>query len=124
MTEPFLAAIVLFGGNIIKEIPAHNHATTHTLTSTPAASTYAATTNTPASTLVTATLPVIGSGPAAQTLNGYAPANNSATLAPCTVSGTVNIGVTGGSQPFDIMQPYFGINNIIAKEGVLLTRND
>lgn len=35
----------------------------------------------------------------------------------------VNIGITGGSQPFSITQPYLGLNFIIALEGIYPSRN-
>lgn len=108
---------------IITEMPAHNHTAVPNLTSAPSASTAAATANTPASTLVPATLPVLGSGPAAQTIKGYAQADGSTTLASVPVSGSVAIGIAGGSQPFNIMQPYLGMNYIIAIEGTYPSRN-
>lgn len=40
-----------------------------------------------------------------------------------TVSGSVSIGIAGGSQPFSIMQPYLGMNYIIAVEGIYPSRN-
>jgi microcystin-dependent protein len=33
------------------------------------------------------------------------------------------ISPTGGSQPFSIMQPYLGMNYIIALEGIFPSRN-
>ena len=42
-------------------------------------------------------------------------------LAPATV--TVTAGPTGGSQPFNNMQPYLGINFTIALEGIYPSRN-
>ena len=40
---------------------------------------------------------------------------------PAAVSATV--GIAGGSQPFSIMQPYLGMNFIIAVQGVYPSRN-
>lgn len=40
-----------------------------------------------------------------------------------TVMSTGNTAIAGGSQPFDIMQPYLGMNYIIATEGVYPSRN-
>jgi microcystin-dependent protein len=37
--------------------------------------------------------------------------------------GPTAIGVTGGSQPFNIMQPYLALNYIIALEGIFPSRN-
>lgn len=36
---------------------------------------------------------------------------------------TVTVGLTGGSQPFSNMQPYLGLNFIIALQGIFPTRN-
>ena len=48
----------------------------------------------------------------------YAPANT----ANGQMGGTA-IGIAGGSQPHNIMQPYLGLNFIIAMEGVYPSRN-
>jgi microcystin-dependent protein len=109
---------------LITNMPAHNHtADASTLQVTPSASTAAATTHIPGSTLVPAQLPTIGGGPSATTIKGYAPKDNTASLASGTVSGNVTIGIAGGSQPFSIMQPYLGISYIIAIEGIYPSRN-
>lgn len=51
----------------------------------------------------------------------YAPAGS----APAVVldPASVTTGITGGSQPFSIMQPYLGMNNIICLFGVFPARN-
>ena len=36
---------------------------------------------------------------------------------------SVTVGLTGGSQPFSIIQPYEGMNNIICLEGIFPSRN-
>jgi microcystin-dependent protein len=109
---------------LITNMPAHNHlADASNLVVTPSASTAAATTNIPGSTLVPAKLPTIGGGPSATNINGYALKDNTATLASGTVSGSINVGIAGGSQPFSIMQPYLGMNYIIAVEGIFPARN-
>jgi microcystin-dependent protein len=109
---------------LITNMPAHNHiATAANLTVAQSASTAAATTNIPGNTLVPAVLPTIGGGPSATTIKGYAPQDNSTTLASSQVTGTVNVGIAGGSQPFSIMQPYLGMNYIIAVEGIFPSRN-
>lgn len=108
---------------IITEMPAHNHVAVPTLTASPSASTAAATTNTPAAGLVPAVLPRMGSGPAATTINGYAPKDDTTSLAPGAVTGSITVGIAGGSQPFSIMQPYLGMNYIIAIEGIFPSRN-
>ena len=86
---------------IITEMPAHNHPV-----------------SVPASQDVgTLYAPVNGSVPAASN-------QRSAQFAP---SGTVQLsavaGITGGSQPFSIMQPYLGLSFIIALEGIYPSRN-
>lgn len=108
---------------LITNMPAHNHTATPTLTVAQSASTAAATTNTPGNTLVPATLPTIGGGPSATTIKGYAPQDNTTTLASSAVSGSIAVGIAGGSQPFSIMQPYLGMNYIICLEGVFPSRN-
>ncbi|ACU63284.1 phage tail protein [Chitinophaga pinensis] len=108
---------------IMTNLPAHNHVTVSNLTINPAASTAAATTNIPGSTLVEATLPNIGSGPAAQPIKGYAVGDSTAILAPSAVSGSVTIGIAGGSQPFSIQRPYLAMNYGIALYGIYPSRN-
>lgn len=108
----------------IANMPMHNHpADAGTLVATPSASTAAATTKTPAAGMVPATLPSIGSGPSATPVNGYAAQDNTTTLAPGKVSGSVNVGIAGGSQPFSILNPYLVMNYLIATEGVFPSRN-
>lgn len=53
--------------------------------------------------------------------NYAAPAGGNGSMAPTNISGT--IAVTGGSQPFSIMQPYLGMNYIICLEGIFPSRN-
>lgn len=87
----------------INQLPAHTHAAT---TQTNASSGEA-----------TDTLPTgnnLASG------NQYASTNNVQMSASAT---QVNIGVTGGNQPFSIIQPYLAINFIIALEGIFPSRN-
>lgn len=108
----------------INNMPIHNHvANTSTLSVTPSASTAAATTNTPGTSLVPATLPTIGGGPSATTIKGYAPKDNTTTLAANTITGSVTIGTAGGSQPFNIRNPYLGVNYLIALEGIFPSRS-
>ena len=109
---------------LITNMPAHNHtAIPASLTVAQSASTAAATTNIPGNGLVPAVLPTIGGGPSATTIKGYAPQDNTATLAASAVTGTISVGIAGGSQPFSIMQPYTGMNYIIAMEGIYPSRN-
>jgi microcystin-dependent protein len=102
-------------------LPLHNHPVDANLVITPSASTAAGTTNIPGPTLVPAVLPTIGGGPSAVALKGYAVRNDSTSLAPATVSGSV--GFAGGSQPFDNHSPYMAVNYIIALMGIFPTRN-
>jgi microcystin-dependent protein len=53
--------------------------------------------------------------------NSYAP-STSTPLVPLAPN-SVAIGVSGGSQPFGILQPYLAINFIIALEGIFPSRN-
>jgi microcystin-dependent protein len=109
---------------LITNMPAHNHlATATSLTVAQSASTAAGTTNVPGNGLVPAVLPTIGAGPSGTTIKGYAPQDNSTTLASSPVTGNVTVGIAGGSQPFSIMNPYLGMNYIIAVEGVYPARN-
>ncbi|WP_160717083.1 phage tail protein [Chitinophaga solisilvae] len=110
---------------LITNMPAHNHTGTIASASVAqAASAAAATTNTPGSTVVPAQLPVFGAGPTAQQIKGYGVPDNTTFLAPTTnVTGTINVGIAGGSQPFSIMNPYLGMNYIIAIEGVYPSRS-
>lgn len=109
---------------LITNMPAHNHtATAGSLTVVQSASTAAATTNIPGSGLVPAVLPTIGGGPSGTTIKGYAPQDNTTTMGSGTVSGSVTVGIAGGSQPFSIMNPYLGMNYCIALQGIFPSRN-
>lgn len=107
----------------IGNMPMHNHtAVASGLTSSPSASTAAATSNTPGATLVPAVLPTIGGGPSATSIKGYAPQDNTTSLAPSTVTGNVTIGISGGSQPFSTMNPVLAITYLFAMEGIFPSR--
>lgn len=104
---------------LITNMPAHNHsAVAGNMISNPAAAATAGTTNVPGPTVVPANLPVLGGGPTASAIKGYAAPDNTTFMAPGTVTGTVNVGITGNSQPFSIQNPYLAMNYIIALEGV------
>lgn len=108
---------------LITNIPAHTHtANGNGLTVAQSASTATGTTNIPGNTLVPAVLPVIGSGPSGTTIKGYAPQDNSTTLASSQVGGTLTTNATGDGQPFSIMPPYVGMNYIIAVQGIFPSR--
>jgi microcystin-dependent protein len=110
-------SVVLTIGNV----PLHNHPVDANLIVSSSASTAAGTTATPGPTLVPAVLPTIGGGPSATPIKGYAVKNDSTTLAPATVTGSV--GFAGGNQAFGIMNPYLAINYIIALQGIFPSRN-
>lgn len=110
---------------LITNMPAHNHTGTIASASVAQAATaVAGTTATPGSTVVPAVLPTIGGGPSAQPIKGYGVPDNTTFMAPTTnVTGTVNVGIAGGSQPFSIMNPYLGMNYCIALQGIFPSRN-
>ena len=63
-------------------------------------------------------------------VNGYV--NDSAPTIPLVgisgggggiTGGSVTVGVSGGSQPFSILQPYLAVNYIICTEGIFPSRN-
>jgi len=108
----------------LNNLPSHTHtADASSLVVTPSASTAAGTTNTPGPTLVPAVLPIIGGGPSATPMKGYAVKNNSTTLAADTVTGGVVIGLTGSGLPVSILNPYVAITYAIATQGIYPTRN-
>jgi microcystin-dependent protein len=108
----------------INNMPAHTHtADISTLAVAPQASTAAGTSNTPGNDMVPAVPPSIGSGPNAQQVRTYGVKDGTATLFPSPVSGNVAIGVTGGTQPFSIQNPYLAMTWLIATEGVFPSRN-
>jgi microcystin-dependent protein len=92
---------------IITEMPAHNH----TVATQANVSSAAGNSTNPS-----------GNFPAVSTTrdNVYANASN-ATMNASAVQTT--IGVAGGSQPHNNMQPYLGMNYIIAVEGIFPSRN-
>jgi microcystin-dependent protein len=104
------------------QIPMHTHAMTHTLTAAPKASTQAATSNVPAAINVPAALPTIGAGVNTFTVNGYNTAPD-VTLLPADVSGSIVAGVSGGSQPHSILQPYLAVNYCLAMQGIYPSRS-
>ncbi|SES01253.1 phage tail protein [Pedobacter rhizosphaerae] len=93
---------------LITNMPMHNH----TLT----ASSLAGTVGVPSANVLSAS-PKTGSGPNATTLNTYNAGPVDSVLNP------QSIGLSGGSQPFNNMQPYLGINYTICVEGMFPSRN-
>lgn len=93
---------------IITEMPAHNH--TAQLINSPTA-TVAANTKIPGGNYLapnpTTAIYYSGTTPGGGPLAG----------------GSVTVGIAGGSQPHNNMQPYLGLNYIIALEGVFPSRN-
>jgi microcystin-dependent protein len=100
-------------------LPAHSHTFSGT-GSTLNATTVKATAQVPAAGLLLGKS-VDTNGVAAPQI--YAPSGSTPTVAlgGLNVAGTV--GPTGGSQPFSLMQPYLGMNFIIAIEGIYPSRN-
>lgn len=96
---------------IITEMPAHNH----TISATVNASSTSAATGNPNNAYLAIS----------RSISPYISASASPAvdlaLAPGAISATV--GIAGGSQPFSIMQPYVGMNFIIALEGIFPSRN-
>ncbi|KAA2238902.1 phage tail protein [Chitinophaga agrisoli] len=108
----------------IGNMPAHNHvADLSQATSIPSASTAPGTTSTPANNMVPAKLPNQGTGPGALPITGYAAQDNTTTLAPGKVGGTIQIGISGGTQPFSIQNPILAISYLIATAGIFPSRN-
>lgn len=105
-------------------MPTHNHiADSSGLSMIPSASTADGITNIPAADMVPAQVPVIGSGPNAITVKAYTKQDDSTTLAPGKISGSVAIGMAGGNQPFSIQNPYLAMNYLIATEGIFPSRS-
>ncbi len=108
----------------ILNMPMHNHPADLTqVTSIPSASTAPGTAAVPAANMVPARLPNQGTGPGALPITAYAAQDNTVTLAPGKVGGTLNIGIAGGSQPFSIQNPILAISYLIATEGIFPSRN-
>jgi microcystin-dependent protein len=99
---------------IITEMPAHNH-TIGTIT-IPAVSASSGNTNTPGPGNNLAKL--VDSRNNA--LNVYSSSAPDTTLGS---GGTATIGIAGGSQPHNNMQPYLGMNYVICMEGIFPSRN-
>jgi len=103
----------------INQMPAHNHSVSVTVTVS--ASNAQATDSVPTASINTPAAPY-------DTLNAAAIAgyNNQAPNTPLNIGGgaaTGTTGITGGSQPFPILQPYLAVNYIIAMEGIFPSRN-
>lgn len=103
---------------LINQLPAHTHAVA--LTVTVSASNAQATTSVPAAAnSLAAPYDILNANPIA----GY---TNTAPNTPLNIGGGNVAGqtaITGGSQPFSIMQPYLVVNYIIALQGVFPSRS-
>lgn len=91
---------------IITEMPAHNHATQ---------------TTTNASTGNNSSDPTNGFPGASSTRDSIYNSSADAKMNPGMVQ--VTVGIAGGSQPHNNMQPYLGMNYIICMEGIYPSRN-
>jgi len=91
------------------QIPSHTHALN--------VNNAAGNTASPGQTTYLAAGPATGSGPNASQLNTYTSVANNTTL------NSTSIGLTGGGQPFSILQPYLTVNFVIALQGVFPSRN-
>jgi microcystin-dependent protein len=94
-------------------MPAHNHLVTSKMMVNSAAGTV----STPVATNALAAIVDINTDPA----KGYSTVAPNVELNSGTVTNTVS--VVGGSQPISILQPYLGVNYIIALEGIFPSRN-
>lgn len=102
------------------QMPAHTHGSVLSgITVTIPAVSSAGNSNTPGSGMRLAKLVDSRNNP----LNVYSNAAADTNLAAGSVGGTLQIGVSGGSQPFSIMQPYLAMNFVICLEGIYPSRN-
>ena len=101
----------------VNQMPAHTH--TATATSTLNASTTKATLQTPVAGAVFGKS-VDTTGTAVPVI--YCPAGTPATVA-LAGAGTVTNSITGGSQPFSILDPYLCLNFTIYLQGIFPSRN-
>lgn len=110
----------------ILEMPSHNHsADASSLTAAVSASTANGAGNTPSPSNVPAKTFVSKTGPGVgDAVDSYADASNAdTTLHGGPVSGNIQIGNSGGSQPFSIVQPIQVIQFIFCLQGVFPSRN-
>jgi microcystin-dependent protein len=91
------------------QLPSHSHAFN--------VNNSAGSTATPGTTTYLAAGPSTGSGPNASSLPTYT------TTAPNTTLSANAIGLTGGTNPFTVVQPYLAVTFVIAMEGVFPSRN-
>ena len=109
---------------LINNMPAHNHAVVVT-SPTPAiiADNSVANTSVPTGNRL-AISPKTGSGPNASTLNTYTTATgNPVQLGTAAGPITAQTGISGGSLPFSLVQPFLAINYCISLQGIFPSRN-
>ncbi len=105
------------------QMPMHTHAAQPSLSTQISATTSAASAAAPSGTEIFAATTGTTSEGEAVTVNAYAPATAAnTTLQGGAVTGTVAIGIAGGSQPVPIIQPYQAIQWIICLEGIFPPR--
>jgi microcystin-dependent protein len=102
---------------IVTNMPAHTHAATATV-GAQVAGAASNSASTPSAT--NKYLGASGGGPGAATI--WSDALNSP-VAMGGVSGSVDVAVAGGSQPFSLLNPYLVLNFCIALEGIFPSRN-
>jgi len=109
------------------QMPAHTHiATVGSLTVgsiTIKASSQDASDHNPSATANTLASPIDSDGSQALGYNNSAPDTALNVAGSASVSGTVTNTITGGNQPFSIMQPYLAVNYIICTSGLFPPRN-
>jgi microcystin-dependent protein len=101
-------------------LAAHTHTATPAglAASTPAVTT-GGTTNQPSPSVALAAPTDSARNP----LNIYSNATPNQNLAPGTVTGSITVGQAGGGQPHTNIQPYLGVNYIIALQGIFPSRS-
>jgi microcystin-dependent protein len=105
-------------------MPAHNHPSTFTSTSTLGASTTKATLQAPgAGTVLARTKDGATPGPSLPLI--YLPSGTATdvNLGGLNVAGTVSNAVVGGNVPFAIRDPYLAVSIVIAVQGIFPSRN-
>jgi len=106
----------------ISQMPQHNHTATLDNGSTSIKiNTGDGTTNDPVGNFLAKGVTPAAGPLAANVANIYAPTSNS--TMPGDLAGTPTIGMTGGNQPHNNMQPWLGLNYIICMQGLFPSRN-
>lgn len=110
---------------MMSQMPMHTHTAMPNLTGgTIPATTNAATESGPGNGNIPAAPNGETSASEPVAVKGYAPASTANTTLPAgPVTGTITIGMAGGSQPLPIMQPYLVVQSIICLQGIFPSRN-